>query len=68
MFKSKRDQTQLLLAAESKVPEWVNRYANTIIVTLMWPCILLGFIYMAAFLILNSSYGPKILHSQLSGF
>ena len=68
MSKPKRDQTQLLLAAESKMPAWLVRYANTIIITLMWPCILLGFISLAAFLILNSSYGPKILHSQLSGF
>ena len=58
----------MILAAESKIPAWVSRYTNTIIITLMWPCVFLGFIYLAAFFILNSSYGPKILHSQLSGF
>lgn len=64
----KRDRTKQILAAESRIPAWVTRYTNTLIIILMWPCIFVGFLYLAVFFILNSSYGPKILHSQLSGF
>ena len=64
----KRDRTKQILAAESRIPAWVTRYTNTLIIVLMWPCIFVGFLYLAVFFILNSSYGPKILHSQLSGF
>ena len=65
---NKRDRTKQILAAESRVPAWVTRYTNTLIVVLLWPCIFVGVLYLAVFFILNSSYGPKILHSQLSGF
>ncbi len=64
----RNDKTKMLLVAETRVPEWLHRWTNTIIVVLMWPCIFIGFLYLAVFFILNSSYGPKILHSQLSGF
>ncbi len=64
----KQDHTVRIFAAETKVPAWLTRYTNTLIILLMWPCIIVAFVYLTAFYILNCSYGPKILHSQLSGF
>ncbi|MBR4984241.1 MAG: translocation/assembly module TamB domain-containing protein [Proteobacteria bacterium] len=64
----KKDRSKILLASESKIPSWLTRYTNTIAITITWPCFILGFVYLAAFFVLNSSYGPKILHSQLSSF
>ncbi len=63
-----QDRSTIRLVRESKVPEWLTRYTNTIVATITWPCFILGFVYLAAFFILNSSYGPKILHAQLSQF
>lgn len=64
----RKDRPKILLFRESKLPEWLARYTNTIVITITWPCFILGIVYLAAFFVLNSSYGPKILHSQLSGF
>ena len=46
----------------------VSQYINTAVMTLSIPIVLIGFIYLVVFFLLNSSYGPKILHSQLSTF
>ena len=44
----------------------VSQYINTAVMTFSIPMVIIGFIYLVVFFLLNSSYGPKILHSQLS--
>ena len=68
MARKKEDRALKLLAAESRLPAWLHRGTNTLFIVLAWPCILVGVVYLAAFLLLNSSQGPKILHSQLGNF
>ena len=46
----------------------MSQYINTAVMTLSVPIVLVGFIYLVVFFLLNSSYGPRILHSQLSTF
>lgn len=47
---------------------WWMRWTNTILVTVLSPLCFVGTVYLLLFFILNSSYGPKILHGQLGAF
>lgn len=47
---------------------WWKRWTNTMLITALTPVLLLITVYLLLFFILNSSYGPKIFHAQLSQF
>jgi hypothetical protein len=51
-----------------RVRAWLRpgSWVNTLLVTLLWPFLLICVVYLAVFFLLNSSQAPKILHAQLS--
>lgn len=54
-------------ASQPRVVWWM-RWTNTALATLLPPFCFLGTVYLLLFFVLNSSYGPKILHGQLGYF
>ncbi len=62
-----RQKTKEKAASQPSVAWWM-RWTNTALVTLLPPFCLVGTVYLLLFFILNSSYGPKILHGQLGCF
>lgn len=52
-------------SAPSHLSALLARLTNTIVVSLLWPVTILGFLYLLVFFLLNSSLAPKILKLQL---
>ena len=67
MARKKEDRALKLLAAESRLPAWLHRGTNTLFIVLAWPCILVGVVYLAAFLLSDQARYLNAVNIPLNG-